>query len=1242
MNEFIHLHLHDEFSYLDSAIRIEDLAALCKERDIPAVAQTNHGNIDGVLRFSKAMAGVGVKPLLGCELYVVTDSTKSDSVKRKHLTVLAKNEEGFANLCQLLTRANVEGFYRKPLVHIDWLLEHNAGLIVLSGCYAGLFYEFPNHFPRFAAAFGKDLYLEVMPLVNFGDAGGEMYWQRLANLKLLRKRFGTRLVATNDVHYLYEGDATLHEVVMAVGMNKKWDDPKRKKYNLQGFHLKTFDEMTQGLLQQGLWSDVEIAEALSSTERIAADVNFTLQKRELTMPLPPNAGDDEHATLRNLCLSVLTIKKLGAAYRERLEAELPHIIPQFTRYFLIVRDVVQWAKEQGIMVGPGRGSVGGSLVAFLLGITAIDPIKFGLLFERFITPGRVDLPDIDLDFQHTRRDEVIAYLRRTYGEKNVALVRTFTDLKGRNIVRDLGRIFKLPAVDVESMSSALTAFMAADEANTERCVQQSIEKTEAGQAFASKYPDIAGYAQRMEGLIRNKGKHPAGVVISAVDLQYTGNCVLEKLAEGVAVNWDKRDLQYNGFVKYDFLGLNTLSVLDSTIAMIQALRKKKVDVAKIPLTDEQVFGMLNNGEVFGVFQYQTPAMERYVRRFGLKTFMDMAHLTALDRPGCLASGLMEQYLRRRSGMEDVTYIHPRLKPLLSETLGVPVYQEQVMYMVHDLAGLPWEQVDAIRKVIGSSAGLTKMLSFKEDFIRGCSRTGSLDAESAAQVFDMIAHFGGYGFNKSHAVAYALLGYWTAWFKYYYPAEYFCSYLLHSRDADDDKLCCRELIKRGVPVLYPDINRSDVGWALTTTAEGKTAVVCGLASVKNIGSKTAESIVSERKANGEYKSVDDLVRRSGINKRSIRFLAMAGALSEFLTNEGLGALLSGAEKDTDGLFGEEKSKGGPYAITVQKKRDLMRESVSFWGFEDPLSAYDSLCVFLKRELAKENKVVPLSWFAEQARKVSLLPSVYSFGVLEAVRVNARGIYLIFADATSKYVHGLPHDHPYGKRLAENRDNVVEKECVFRIAMTGQSTALSGLWALSDVAAGHIRGLPITFYETRTVSSVPPCQCADKCANTGEYVDAWHSPNSIFMMLGEAPGANEAKEKMPFIGSAGKLLWAALGKKELTRDMFWVTNVVKCRPNDNKMTERLARTCFPHLDAEIRAFSPKVILSLGSWASQMLCGQKISAVANTVAWNNEYQCFVCYASHPAAVLHNATYREAFAQSIETFVAFTLSER
>lgn len=873
--DFVHLHLHTEYSMLDGSVRIPHLMTRVKETGMSAVAMTDHGVLHGAVDFYKQAQTHEVKPILGCELYVAPQSRhdKKSSSGRDvayHLTVLAENNEGWDNLVKLVSAAHLEGFYYKPRVDKALLAEHARGLIALSGCLKGEINAaiLADQTERAQKLTGD--YADIFGNENFflemHDHGMDAQQKCNRYLTQLSRDLGLGLVAANDVHFLERSHHEAHDVMLCIGTNSMVHDERRLRYSPE-LYLKSPDEMASLF--------AEFPDSLTNTLRIAERCHVEMEFGKPKFPVfPAPSGKTREAYLRELCEEGFR-KRYGETpephLHERLNYELGVLEKLgFTSYFLIVWDFIHHAKNQGIPVGPGRGSAAGSMVAYVLGITDLDPVKFGLIFERFLNPERVSPPDIDVDFCQTRRGEVIEYVRQKYGERCVSQIVTFNQLGAKSVIRDVARVLGMSYGDGDRIAK-----MIPNELNI--TLEKAREKNPDLRAAIETEPgtqQIWGYSVVLEGLTRNAGIHAAGIVIGAEDLS-----TMIPLGRGkdneVVTQYSMKPLTDLGMLKMDFLGLKTLTVIRDAEELIHN-KDPEFSIERISLKDQAAFDILNRGEQMGIFQFEG-GMARYCKSFGFSSLDDMNALCALYRPGPM--DLIPDYINRKKGKTNIHYDHPLLQQITQETYGILIYQEQVQQAASLLAGYSLGQADILRRAMGKK-DKDIMAKEREVFIAGCQKLNDIPVKKAAAIFDLLEKFADYGFNKSHSAAYSLISYRMCWLKAHYPVEFMCAVLSNEVDNTDKiSLYVDEAKRMGLAILPPDINKSLLKFAPEFHEEVE-AIRFGLSGVKNVGTGITEALIAEREARGIFTSLENFASRmdpKAINRRAVECLIKCGAL-----------------------------------------------------------------------------------------------------------------------------------------------------------------------------------------------------------------------------------------------------------------------------------------------------------------------------------------------------------------------------
>jgi DNA polymerase III subunit alpha len=884
MSEFVHLHLHSEFSLLDGACRIEELLDRAGQLKMPAMAITEHGNMFSSIVFHDQARKRGINPILGCEVYVAPGDRRVKSgtpgETANHLVLLAETTEGYHNLIKLVSAGYTDGFYYKPRIDKELLARHAAGLIGLSSCLKGEVATGIRTEQHQKALHAAAAYRDILGPNNFFL---EMQYQGIEDQKAVNvglqpiaKALGLNLVVTNDVHYLQNSDYKPHDILLCIGTGKAVNDADRLRYHGDQFYLKTADEMA------AIFAD--FPEALANTVRIAERCQVDLSGTINHLPnfdVPAGFTVDayfEHIVRQGFGMRLPRLKELSDRgmlkhtideYERRLSYEIDMIKEmKYPGYFLIVWDFIRYARERGIPVGPGRGSAAGSFVAYCLRITDVDPIEYDLIFERFLNPERVSLPDIDIDFCERRRGEVIEYVTQKYGRENVAQIITFGTMKARAVVRDVARVMDIPYADADRVAKAVPPAldMTLDKALAESPLLKEMEQKD------ERVKELLAVARRLEGMTRHASVHAAGVVIAPRPL--TEFIPLYKSQKDeIVTQWAMKEVERVGLLKMDFLGLSTLTLIRDALEEIKRTEGIELDIDAVPLDDEKTYRLFADGQTYGVFQFESSGMRELLRKARPERLDDLIALNALYRPGPLKSGMVDDFIARKQGKTEVKYELPQLAPILSDTYGVIAYQEQVMRIAAVLAGFSMGQSDVLRKAMGKKDPRV-MAKQREAFMQGATSKG-VSEKKAKKIFDLMEFFAGYGFNKSHSTTYALLAYQTAYLKANYPLHFMAA-LLTIEAASTEKLAmylgeCREL---GIPILPPDVNASQLAFTVE-----KESVRFGLCAVKNVGEGAILSMLAVRNERGRIDSLYTLcehVDQRLVNKRPLESLVKAGA------------------------------------------------------------------------------------------------------------------------------------------------------------------------------------------------------------------------------------------------------------------------------------------------------------------------------------------------------------------------------
>ncbi len=1017
---FIHLHAHTDFSLLDGACESGQMVQLAVEQKMPAIAMTDHGNLFGVVDFYNKAREKDIHPIIGCEVYVTQQDrlNKTDANRYNHLVLLCENQEGYRNLIQLVSTGFLDGFYYKPRIDKDLLARHTKGLICLSACLRG----------QVAEALLEDKYTDARRLAHeyedmFGK--GNFYLELQDHnlepdrkvIPLTRKlaaEAGIPLVATNDAHYLRKGDARAHEIMLCIQTGKTMADANRMRFTTEEFHLKTRPEM------ENLFGDV--VPALDATWDIAQRCQLKLEKVKEAFPrfpIPPDHTTDsyfEYVARQSFEGRLPRLEQLAAqgflkcpleSYQERLELEI-RLIQQmkFSGYFLIVWDFIRHARERGIPVGPGRGSAAGSLVGYAMRITDVDPLQYGLLFERFLNPERISMPDIDIDFCTRGRGEVIQYVTEKYGREQVAQIITFGTLGAKAAIKDVARVLNLTFAESDRLTKLVPAVL-----NIK--LKDAIEQEPGFADAARKDPrvqEVLEVAQRLEGMSRNASVHAAGVVISPQPLKELVPLYKTNRDE-IVTQYDMSGLEKLGLLKMDFLGLTTLTIISDALQLIAEHRGVKINLEELPLDNGPTYELFSRGLTDGVFQFESPGMKDVLRRYQPARIEDLCALNALYRPGPLKGGVVDDFIQRKHGRAQVVYDPPELQDILEETYGIMLYQEQVMQVANRMAGYSLGEADILRRAMGKKQA-SEMAKQRERFLSGAKQRG-YPPKKAERIFDLMAQFAEYGFNKSHSAAYAYLAYLTGYLKSNYPVE-FMSALLTSETGNTAKVVkyineCREMQIR---VLPPDINHSGLNFTPDTGA-----IRFGLGAVKNVGANSVEAIVEARREHGAFTDMYTLCEQvdlSALNRRVLESLIKAGALDSLqATRSQLMAMLDPAmEQGLRSQRDRASGQSGLFGGFVEQQQERQRPPrVPDWLPADKLAGE-------KEMLGYYVTGHPLDQFMEKVIDLRTNTTANLDGLAKGVEVKLCGILTGLQRKRNR------EGKPWAAMMLEDHDGTVE--------------------------------------------------------------------------------------------------------------------------------------------------------------------------------------------------------------------------
>lgn len=1114
-SRFVHLHNHTEYSQLDGLGNVKEYAARARQMGFKYLACTDHANIDGLIKFQKACKENDIIPILGCELYVVEDaeqSIKEKSKVRGHLQVHVKSQKGFNNLCKMLTFANTDGFYYKPRVDYKTVLENTEGLCFSTACLISFLRILPNGKKFFSDLYdcvGDDLYCEIMP--------HRIKQQPIWNRKVIRlaKRYNLKVYATNDCHYVKRTQAVGQEVLLAIQRKALWTDKKRFKFSLRTFHLKSWKEMMKGLMEFGQYKREYLTNTLEVAEKCAG---YTIPQRDIDLPAVPGVPSlykKEKAFLLNLCYDGYE-KIFGGdinddlEYKQRMWEEYELITSKkFQRYFLMVWELINWCRENGILVGPGRGSVGGSLIAYLIGITAVDPIKHDLLFSRFINEDRIDYPDIDIDFEDSKRHLVRQHLESMYGDGNIAGVSSFNRMKARAALKDVGRVFGVPWQETDVVTKLI------EDNDDHTGIQDAIDTYGEGRDYAEEYPQVIKLAKLLEGTIRGYSQHAAALVVSKESIGVSGRCNLITNKQGeMTVNWEKEDTEYVGLMKLDALGLKLLSVLSETLRLVKENQGKDINLEKININDKAVLEEINKGNTVGVFQLGTWAMTNLIKEMGIQEFGHISDAVALVRPGPANSGMTAMYIERKHGKQWEP-MHPIYEKITEDTYGVICYQEQVMQVISEVAGLPYNTADKIRKIIGKKRDVKEFEQYKKMFVDGCKKQRTLSKQEALGFWNGLEKHAKYSFNKSHSVEYAMLGYWCSWLKKYFPTEFICGSLTHG--AKDKKAeLVEEAYRLGLTLVLPKVGISHANeWRVK-----ENQLFIPFEEVNGIGPKKALQAA-------QAKIVTNSIKR----------------------------------------FYKKK-----------KKEEVEKFGGAFGDLLNSIGAYEPHSTFSVTDEVKK---------------------LFKFRITANPRDEYSNLYRMFG----------------GKLRLDQLDNVLEADYK-TMKSVGKKYNL-------------VHKSESNFTRHKDLSDCELCDLINECKAPVQFSPGLYN----VMIVGEAPGKDEDKQREGFVGRSGDNVWNYLKAKGYERKLFYVTNIGKCFPSKSKKPnkEQIDICANKYLWREIQEIQPKVILSFGNTGLQYFLGQKsgITDMSGKTMWLEKFKAWVVFCMHPAASLHNPdnkTYYEA----------------
>ena len=1078
--EFTHLHLHTEYSLLDGANKIGKLASELKKQGVKSVAITDHGNMFGAIDFYQTMRKNDIKPIIGIEAYIHNqDDIDDKSTKQRfHLCLLAKNEVGYKNLMYLSSQSFINGFYYYPRINKKILREHSEGLICTSACLQGeVNWHLNTNNPRnvqngakgyerakevaleYKEIFGDDFYLEIMR-----HGIGDQLFVDDAILHIAHET-GIKIIATNDTHYPHQENADAHEAFMCIAMNKEFDDPNRLRHSVHEFYLKSPTQISE------LFAD--IPEALTNTQEIVEKCNLEIK---LGNPTPPKFKftreyakaegldiDNDDDYFRYKCLEgleerlKLVPQEKHQKYRDRLEREMDIICNmKFPGYMLIVWDFIRESKERKVPVGPGRGSAAGSLVAFSLNITDIDPMPYNLLFERFLNPERISMPDIDIDFCQSRRGEIIDYVVEKYGRYNVAQVITFGKLLAKGVIRDVARVLGLPYAEADKMAKLIPdelgiTLNGKGVEGEEGFKPGAFQKEEKLRDWIAQDPRIARvwkFALALEGLNRNSGMHAAGVVISDEELWHKTPLYKPSGEEHLVTQYSLNYLEDVDLIKFDFLGLKTLTVIDNALKLIKRRYDKEINFNAIDMDDPKVYELIQSGHTVGLFQIESSGMQSLNERLKPSGFEDLVAVLALYRPGPMESGMLDDFIERKHGIQEINYFFDEftepLKPILEPTYGVIVYQEQVMQIVQTIGGFSLGESDIIRRAMGKKKA-DLMAEYNKEFSERAANLG-FDPKNASQLFDLIEKFAGYGFNKSHSAAYAMITFQTAYLKTYYPQEFMAALLTSEQDNTDKVVKYIDEVKRlKLELMPPSVNKSLIEFSAIKNDEGKEAILFGLGAVKGAGSSAISKIL-EARSEGEFKDISDFISRidtSKVNKKVIESLIKSGSFDDFgfsrrallenietiveagsncarMKKDAVGSLFGGEEEMTTVSVNIDNSP----EFELKRLLELEKDIVGFYISGHPLDEFRDLIESIPHTLSSDieninnGKKLFIGKVESVTEKISKKGN--KFGIVNLMDFHGNMEFMVFASILEK-LQNMNLENPTGFLIEIKRDD-----------------------------------------------------------------------------------------------------------------------------------------------------------------------------------------------------------------------------
>jgi DNA polymerase III subunit alpha len=1211
--KFCHLHLHNQYSQLDGMGTEVDYAERAKELGFTHIGLTNHGNIDGIIKWQKACEANGLKGVVGAEMYIVPDATARVKEKRHHINLIIKNQQGFENLTKLLTYANMEGFYYKPRIDSKSLLEHCEGLIVLTAC-TSTFVDMKGG-RRLVAQLSKkipgDVYFEIMP-----HQYERQYETNSRNVNLAEK-LGCGVVATNDCHYVKDGDEETHEILITMQQKRKLADKDRWKFEIDGLYLRTADEMVKAFKEQGQFDRRIYLKAIFSSMEIAEKCEgFTIGKQEVFLPRVPGYEDEDETELmwsiidqgykERLVDSGIINESNQKEYEERVKEEFDLICNlKYQRYFLIVWELISWCKKNDIMTGPGRGSVGGSLVAYCMRITDVDPIEYGLVFARFISPARIDLPDIDMDFEDIKRHMIRQHLEDAYGKYNVTGISTFMSMKGRGALRDVARVYNANAIETDKAAKSIVVRSGGD-FRSSFTIEDAFETFEDGINYKKKYPDVVKHAIKLEGQIKGSGKHAAAMCISADDLREGKRMYFAKRSNELICNWEKNDAEYMGMMKLDVLGLSALTILNTARRLIKENYNVDIVFDKIDLGDKATLKACNDGHTVGAFQIGTSGIQNFCKELGIDEFNDIVLATSLWRPGTLRSGMTAEFVERKHRRVEFEYQHPILEGITGETYGIILYQEQVMWLMYQLGGLGWKTCDTVRKVISKSQGDELIRNFKGQFVEGCKERNTLNEKDAGVVWDSLASFGSYGFNKAHAVEYSLITYWGMWLKIHYAKEFIAASLTYCGDDKKTDLIA-EAKRLGIKVELPKIKHSHpTEWR---AVGDENIIYTPFKEIKGVGDSAAKAIANMKPGGGFYKKTT-----KPPNKTIMSILEKIHAF------------------DDDTITEEEEEEYNKY-FTFDISSDPMRKFRKFYEqIEDQIST-------LKKVTSGDGSGILFGKMV--SAKFGYKKNVLKKGAKGGGGMG--GAYGDFKDESGIMMVNFAQDL-YAKRKYEIEHCEGQWMMIKTARKKNKSTDMffaEEMWTEEDIINGNIESAGLSLYRKehfrrrREVQNCESCKLIEKCLSK----PIPHKPGRMnLMVVNETPNRFESSSDKLMSGKFDNKLWNKLKALRISKDDVHITNVVKCQLGSMKgVNKKLVKQCGDlHLSEEIEAVKPSVILAFGNASLKFFNDQDSGIIekSGTIEWSYEYGAWIVWSITPFSASFDESNMELLNTSISNF--------